>query len=130
MSQPTSLRRGPESTPVPASLRRASISPPPPRQAFPSTRVFDWDDGWRREASCRETDPALFFPVGTTDRALAEIEAAKAVCAACRVRQACLDFAMETNQEAGIWGGRSEDERRRLRRRWTAGRGARGRANR
>lgn len=128
MSQPTSLRSQ-KPTRVPQGTSGTSMWAPPPRPAFPSMPMYRWDDHWRRQASCRETDPALFFPVGTTDRAQAEIEAAKAVCAACVVRDACLDFAMETNQEAGIWGGRSEDERRRLRRRWLAARAARGRAS-
>lgn len=43
------------------------------------------------------------------------IEAAKAVCRGCRVREDCLDFALATHQDDGIWGGRSEEERRELR---------------
>ena len=131
MSQPTSLRRNQESMPVAGRIPRPPTWGAAPRQAFPSGPVFDWDHQWRQRASCRDTDPALFFPVGTTASALAEIEAAKAVCAGCGVRQACLDFALRTNQDAGIWGGRSEDERRRLRRRWMAARtaGGSGRAN-
>ena len=38
------------------------------------------------------------------------------MCCQCPVRVECLDFAMETNQDTGIWGGLSEDERRNLRR--------------
>jgi WhiB family redox-sensing transcriptional regulator len=30
----------------------------------------------------------------------------------------CLDFAITTNQEYGVWGGTSEEERRVLRRQW------------
>jgi WhiB family transcriptional regulator, redox-sensing transcriptional regulator len=40
---------------------------------------------------------------------------AKAVCRTCPVRVPCLDFAMATNQDAGVWGGTSEEERRALR---------------
>ena len=80
------------------------------------------DDDWREKASCRSTSQDLFFPVGNTGDALDQIEAAKAVCLACPVRAACLQFALETNQEDGIWGGTGEDERRRLRRVWRAGR--------
>ena len=40
----------------------------------------------------------------------------------CVVKDECLDFALRANQEAGIWGGTSEDERRRLRRQWLAAR--------
>lgn len=74
------------------------------------------DYAWRDEALCRDTDPDLFFPVGTTGQALVQIERAKRVCGECPVRMDCLDFALATNQDAGIWGGTSEDERRLLRR--------------
>ncbi len=73
---------------------------------------------WRVEASCRRTDPDLFFPVGTTGVAVSQIEAAKVVCEACPVREPCLEYALRTNQDSGVWGGASEEERRRLRRQW------------
>lgn len=72
---------------------------------------------WRLTASCRSIDPDLFFPVGSTGSAVDHIASAKAVCGACPVQVPCLEFALETNQEAGIWGGTSEQERRQLRRR-------------
>lgn len=71
---------------------------------------------WRTDAACRSTDPDLFFPVGTTGLAIEHIAAAKAVCATCSVQTACLEFAIETNQDSGVWGGTSEEERRSLRR--------------
>ena len=74
------------------------------------------DSSWRTNAICRDTDPELFFPVGTTGQALLQIAKAKGVCCQCPVKVECLDFAMETNQDTGIWGGLSEDERRNLRR--------------
>ncbi len=74
------------------------------------------DYSWRNESLCRDTDPDLFFPVGTTGHALAQIARAKEVCAECPVNVACLDFALETNQDSGIWGGTSEEERRVVRR--------------
>ena len=74
------------------------------------------DYTWRDQAFCRDTDPELFFPVGTTGTALAQIERAKQVCGECAVRIECLDFALETNQDSGIWGGLSEEERRVIRR--------------
>jgi WhiB family redox-sensing transcriptional regulator len=78
------------------------------------------DDAWRDHALCRDTDPDLFFPVGTTGVALVQIEHAKAVCRQCKVTEACLDFALATNQDSGIWGGLSEEERRVIRRRRVA----------
>ena len=50
-------------------------------------RPYEWDvDDWRRRASCRDTEPDLFFPVGTTGSALDQNEAAKAVCRPCQAR--------------------------------------------
>lgn len=74
------------------------------------------DYTWRDFALCRDTDPELFFPVGTTGTALLQIDKARQVCGECQVRSECLDFALETNQDSGIWGGLSEEERRVIRR--------------
>lgn len=71
---------------------------------------------WRQYAACIGEDPELFFPVGTTGPALEQVEQAKAVCRRCSVADHCLEWALETNQDAGVWGGMSEDERRSLRR--------------
>lgn len=85
------------------------------------TRTHDWDAGdWRERASCRSVDPELFFPVGTTGIAIDQIEKAKAVCRSCAAMDECLEFALATNQESGVWGGKSEEERRKLRKRWLA----------
>jgi WhiB family redox-sensing transcriptional regulator len=73
---------------------------------------------WRDGAACRDTDPDLFFPVGTTGPAVDQISAAKAVCTTCPAQQPCLEFALLTNQDSGVWGGTSEDERRKIRRAW------------
>lgn len=67
---------------------------------------------WRHRAVCRDVDPELFFPVGNSGPALAQTADAKAVCASCPVATECLDWALESGQEAGVWGGLSEDERR------------------
>ncbi len=75
---------------------------------------------WRQLSTCRDSDPDLFFPIGTTGQALDQIERAVAICGACTVREECLHYALETNQEAGVWGGFAEDDRRRLRKRWLA----------
>jgi WhiB family redox-sensing transcriptional regulator len=82
--------------------------------------VLDWRDG----AACRDTDPDLFFPVGSTGLAAEQIRAAKAVCDLCPAKEPCLQFAIENNQDSGVWGGTSEDERRILRRAWVKARKA------
>jgi WhiB family redox-sensing transcriptional regulator len=72
---------------------------------------------WRDRAACLDEDPELFFPIGTTGPALAQVEEAKSVCARCPVRVECLQWALDTGVDQGIWGGLSEDERRSLKRR-------------
>jgi WhiB family redox-sensing transcriptional regulator len=83
-----------------------------------SAALANADYGWRNHSLCRDTDPELFFPVGTTGPALVQIESAKAVCRQCPVQTECLEYALSTNQDSGIWGGTSEEERRKLRRVW------------
>jgi WhiB family redox-sensing transcriptional regulator len=83
---------------------------------------------WRESAACRTVDPDLFFPIGSTGPALAQIEEAKAVCRRCPVREECLHRALDTGQTIGVWGGTSETERRALRRRALARRSRNSRA--
>jgi WhiB family redox-sensing transcriptional regulator len=84
-------------------------------------RSIEWDsDDWRKRAACRDTDPDLFFPIGTTGPAIDQISAAKSVCAGCESIEPCLEFALVTNQESGVWGGTSEEERRKVRKAWLA----------
>ena len=71
---------------------------------------------WRNSAACRDTAPDLFFPIGTTGQAIDHIASARAVCNSCAVQRECLEYALMTNQDAGIWGGATEDERRKIRR--------------
>jgi WhiB family redox-sensing transcriptional regulator len=71
------------------------------------------DDGqlaWQADALCAQTDPEAFFPEkgGST-------RDAKKVCGSCPVKQQCLDYALANDERFGIWGGMSERERRRLR---------------
>jgi WhiB family redox-sensing transcriptional regulator len=73
---------------------------------------------WRERAACSGYRHALFFPVGDTDTAA--IERAISICLGCAVIDDCLEYALETNQRAGIWGGTTEEERRSLRRKWLA----------
>jgi WhiB family redox-sensing transcriptional regulator len=80
---------------------------------------------WRHRALCKdEPDPELWFPAGTTGPDARQAEEAKAVCRRCAVTSDCLSWAMETGQDAGIWGATTEEERRALKRQtlrvWTA----------
>ena len=70
------------------------------------------DRGWQARANCMGVDPDLFFP----ERGASTREA-KEVCRGCVAREDCLEFALVNSEKFGIWGGLSERERRRLRRR-------------
>ncbi len=72
---------------------------------------------WRDDAACRGADPELFFPDGDIRSARAQVRMAKLTCRRCPVSATCLSWALASGQEAGIWGGLTEDERRRLHRR-------------
>ncbi len=65
---------------------------------------------WRDDAACKGLDTDIFFPA--TD---AEAGPAKLVCPGCPVRSECLEWALLSRQEDGVWGGLTDNERRRLR---------------
>jgi WhiB family transcriptional regulator, redox-sensing transcriptional regulator len=67
---------------------------------------------WRRLAACRSADPDLFFPV-TGGGWAGQVEKAKVLCGACQVRRECLQYAITGDEAYGVWGGMTEDERRR-----------------
>ena len=95
------------------TMKQTASADSPGRLAEPKEDAMDW----RHNAACRDEDPELFFPIGNTGPALLQIEEAKAVCRRCAVVETCLAWAIETGQDAGVWGGLSEDERRALKRR-------------
>jgi WhiB family transcriptional regulator, redox-sensing transcriptional regulator len=74
--------------------------------------VMDEDLAWMEDARCLDADPEAFFPEkgGSTREA-------KRICSQCEVRDACLEYALANDERFGIWGGMSERERRRLKRR-------------
>lgn len=76
-------------------------------------------DNWREHGACQGVDPELFFPISTRGPSVLQTAEAKAVCATCpfEVREKCLAWALESDQEFGIWGGTTEKERRGIKRR-------------
>jgi WhiB family transcriptional regulator, redox-sensing transcriptional regulator len=88
----------------------------PVRLGIPGLRRPDdeLDDplAWQSDSLCAQTDPEAFFPEkgGST-------RDAKKICASCEVRAKCLDYALHNDERFGIWGGLSERERRKLRKR-------------
>ncbi len=91
--------------------------PAPVAGVAPVLPLFDIADdeaalGWQERALCAQTDPEAFFPEkgGSTREA-------KKVCTRCEVRSECLEYALANDERFGIWGGLSERERRKLKKR-------------
>ncbi len=86
----------------------------PIRRGVPGVRGTVDDDplAWQTDSLCAQTDPEAFFPEkgGST-------RDAKKICASCEVRNQCLEYALKNDERFGIWGGLSERERRKLRKR-------------
>jgi WhiB family redox-sensing transcriptional regulator len=75
------------------------------------------DDAWQVKAACRGPQATVFFPPSSFERKDEKLDRerrAKAICATCPVKQPCLDYAMRTREQHGIWGGLSESERKRI----------------
>ena len=94
---------------APTSSQTSSLSSGPIIQLISGESV---ELSWQERALCAQTDPEAFFPEkgGSTREA-------KRVCLSCDVRGECLEYALAHDERFGIWGGRSERERRRLKRR-------------
>ena len=111
-------------TPSPAAPTRHEYVPSAPENWFvdpirlgvPGVRqpdqLADNPLAWQSDSLCAQTDPEAFFPEkgGST-------RDAKKICASCEVRVHCLEYALENDERFGIWGGLSERERRKLRKR-------------
>jgi WhiB family redox-sensing transcriptional regulator len=86
--------------------------------AMHELQLITFDEGaeeelsWQERSLCAQTDPEAFFPEkgGSTREA-------KKVCIGCEVRSECLEYALANDERFGIWGGLSERERRRLKKR-------------
>jgi WhiB family redox-sensing transcriptional regulator len=86
-----------------------------PREGTAAAPLAPAGLAWQAQAACRGFDVNLFFPDGEARETRAQVADAKAVCAGCRVRRPCLEFALAYPEEKGIWGGTTEQERRVLR---------------
>lgn len=72
---------------------------------------------WQVRAACRGPHASVFYPPPQPERRDEKAERerrAKAICAACSVREPCLDYALRIREPHGIWGGLTENERRQL----------------
>lgn len=64
---------------------------------------------WMAEGNCADRHPSLFFPSDGVG-----VEVAKRVCIDCPVKTRCLEYALQSRIDHGVWGGTSERERRRI----------------
>ena len=91
----------------------------PVRLGVPGVRKPQVDNdnplAWQTDSLCAQTDPEAFFPEkgGST-------RDAKKICQSCEVKTQCLEYALQNDERFGIWGGLSERERRKLRKRDSA----------
>lgn len=67
---------------------------------------------WRAQAECAGMDPDLFFPTNK----MHVPDEARAACARCPVKAQCLEFAIAVNEKDGFWGGKTPEERRKIKR--------------
>jgi WhiB family transcriptional regulator, redox-sensing transcriptional regulator len=80
--------------------------------------MIEYAANWRAASACLNTDPDVFFPVAVgTATASKQTARALRICHGCPVRQQCLDFAMQSGEKDGIWGGTTPEQRIRARRR-------------
>jgi WhiB family redox-sensing transcriptional regulator len=70
------------------------------------------DLSWQERALCSQTDPDAFHP----EKGGSTVEARR-ICRRCEVQPACLQYALDTRQPHGVWGGMTERERKALLRR-------------
>jgi WhiB family transcriptional regulator, redox-sensing transcriptional regulator len=83
-----------------------------------STALATWNHAdWRLQAECRDLDTTIFFPEPGTSGHDDSVLDAKSICAVCPVNSECLEFAIRTRQDDGVWGGATPEERRSMRRR-------------
>ncbi len=74
---------------------------------------------WRRQAACKGANGDLFYPKSVWSRESKDVrqqreQMAKRVCARCSVQASCLDWALRNGEVVGVWGGKTERERRAL----------------
>jgi WhiB family redox-sensing transcriptional regulator len=97
----------------PVRLGVPGVRQPGPERGADGRIVADDNPlAWQTDSLCAQTDPEAFFPEkgGST-------RDAKKICSSCEVRAHCLEYALENDERFGIWGGLSERERRKLRKR-------------
>jgi WhiB family transcriptional regulator, redox-sensing transcriptional regulator len=76
--------------------------------------IGDVTELWFREALCRGSNVFAATTREPVAQRRAREQTAKRICADCPVRRLCLDYALRVREPLGIWGGKTESERRTL----------------
>ena len=84
------------------------------RDVYQTAEYVEGDTSWHTQAACTTADTAIFYPAQGSGHKK-DWAAAKAICDDCPVKQPCLQYAMRTKQEDGLWGGLTPTQRRSLR---------------
>lgn len=66
-------------------------------------------DHWQERSACYGLDPEVFFPTTEEEAALA-----LSYCSVCSVKELCLAWAVQNGERYGVWGGTTEQQRRRI----------------
>lgn len=92
-------------------MKTSSVAP---YNKLPKPIMENYD--WQLRGLCRDEDPEVFFLPDNArmGEKTKRVNLAKKVCEGCPVIQECLSYALKSQQDYGVWGGMSQDERRRL----------------
>lgn len=82
------------------------------RRAAAPTIDSDKPDDWREQSKCRDYDPEMWFPVSSGPERQVQVAMAAAICRRCPVQWDCGNWALDTGEQFGIWGGMDEAQRR------------------
>lgn len=96
---------------------RGPVGSKKPKSRFPENPVYKKpgphdvidSENWTEFSKCANVDPSLLFPGDGSG-----VDDAKKFCKDCPVKGRCLEYALATRQDFGVWGGTSERERRKI----------------
>lgn len=97
------------------STKSKKYKPPLINQKMPAPVYSNWK--WQDQALCNQIGGDDFFyeDMERGEVKDARIQRALAICAQCPVIDACRQFALDTEQNYGIWGGMTQEQRAKLR---------------
>lgn len=80
---------------------------------FRRQHPYDSDPEWQSEAACKDHPTEWWYPERGANHVV--VGRAKQICRTCPIQLKCLQYALYHNENIGIWGATTPDERRKLR---------------